>query len=97
MVTLLLDDTQAVPLGDEPVYRAGGTIGMTTSAAFGYRIGRPVALAFLDCDKTGIMEGMRVDVDIARTPFAARVSLAPAFDPSGARMRQTGPQSRATM
>jgi 4-methylaminobutanoate oxidase (formaldehyde-forming) len=88
VATILLDDAQAVPLGNEPVYAsdmAGGRIvGKTTSAAFGYRIGKPVALAFLDA---AIGEGDLVEIDIARHMWTGRVTLRPAFDPTGARMR----------
>jgi 4-methylaminobutanoate oxidase (formaldehyde-forming) len=48
MVVLILDDAEAVPIGDEPVYGNGEIVGKTTSAAFGYRIGRPLALAYLE-------------------------------------------------
>ena len=45
MVSIVLDDPEAVPLGNEPAYSNARIIGKTTSAAFGYRIGKPVALA----------------------------------------------------
>jgi 4-methylaminobutanoate oxidase (formaldehyde-forming) len=89
IVTILLDDIDAVPLGNEPVYASDGSggriVGRTTSAAFGYRVGRPVALAAIDA---GLDEGAPVAIDIARQPFAGRVTLEPAFDPTGARMRK---------
>lgn len=85
VATILFDDVQAVPLGSEPVYAGGKIVGKTTSAAFGYRVGRPVALAALDA---GIGEGDAVDVDIARHLSPGRVTLRPAFDPTGARMRK---------
>jgi glycine cleavage system aminomethyltransferase T len=88
VATILLDDTQAVPLGSEPVYAndmpGGRIVGKTTSAAFGYRIGKPVALAFLNA---AIGEGDLVEIDIARHMWTGRVTLQPAFDPTGARMR----------
>ncbi len=83
MVTLLLDNREAWPLGNEPVYAAGKIIGKTTSAAFGYRIRRPVALAYVN----EAADGMRVAIDIARELHAATVSLAAAYDPQGTRMR----------
>ena len=84
LATILFDDTDAVPLGHEPVYRDGKIVGRTTSAAFGYRIGRPVALGHVEA---GEVDGRRVEIDIAGTRHAARMQLAPAFDPAGARMR----------
>ena len=75
-----------MPLGGEPVYSQGGIVGKTTSAAFGYRIGRPLALAEIDAS---LYEGTAVEIDIARQPFAGRVTLEPAFDPTGARMHRS--------
>ena len=78
-----------MPLGNEPVYAGDGSggriVGRTTSAAFGYRVGRPLALAEIDA---GLDAGAPVAIDIARQPFAGRVALEPAFDPTGARMRE---------
>jgi 4-methylaminobutanoate oxidase (formaldehyde-forming) len=85
IVTVVLDDAEAVPLGNEPVCCAGRIVGKTTSAAFGYRIGRPLALAEVDA---AIGEGDAVEIDIARTMSAGRVTLKPAYDPAGARMRK---------
>ena len=48
LATIVFDDPEAVPLGGEPVRLGDRIIGKTTSAAFGYRIGKPVALAMLD-------------------------------------------------
>lgn len=86
IVTLLFDDEAAVPIGNEPVYVADRIAGKTTSAAFGYRIGRPLAIADLAL-ADACVDGAAVDVDIAGTRYAARVSLKPAFDPTGKRMR----------
>ncbi len=85
MVTLLLDSQSAVPLGNEPVTLDGAIVGQTTSAAFGYRIGRPLALAYVEA--THAQGGQRLAVDIAGTSFAGTVSTAPAYDPKSARMR----------
>ncbi|TPE51924.1 GcvT family protein [Amaricoccus solimangrovi] len=84
MVSLVLDDVAAVPLGHEPVYLGDEIVAKTTSAAFGYRVGKPVALAFC---KTPVADGTRVKVDIARALFDATVIVGPAYDPTGARMK----------
>ena len=77
LVSLIFDDLDAVPIGGEPVYRDGVVIGQTTSAAFGHRIGAPVAIAYLNGPveiDTGLIE---VDVDIARVMVKATVTLKP--------------------
>lgn len=83
MVSIVLDDFDAMPLGNEPVYCNGRIVGKTTSAAFGYRVGKPIALAYLE----GIGDQASVEIDIARNLFSGRVSLVPVFDPTGSRMR----------
>ena len=62
-------------------------VGKTTSAAFGYRIGRPVALALIDADRLAGAPEKRVDVDIAGFRHSGAVSFGAAYDPRGMRMR----------
>ena len=87
IASIVLEDAEAVPLGGEPVRLGEWIVGKTTSAAFGYRIGRPVALALIDAESLAGAPECRVDVDIAGSRAPGVVSFAPAFDPSGARMR----------
>ena len=89
IVSIILDDQGAVPLGDEPVLDGGRIIGKTTSAAFGYRIGSPVALALVE--RTSAMEGNTLAIDIAGDHAPGLVTLEPVFDPTGARMRLSSP------
>ncbi|MEL7012084.1 MAG: FAD-dependent oxidoreductase [Pseudomonadota bacterium] len=84
LVTVILDNVDAMPLGHEPIYAGDEIIGQTTSAAFGYRIGKPLALAHVhkrDVDQ------LRVELDIAGTRFGAILQYACAFDPNGDRMK----------
>ena len=87
IASIVLDDAEAVPLGGEPVRLGERIVGKTTSAAFGYRIGRPVALALIDAEPLAGASECRVDIDIAGSRAPGVVSFAPAYDPSGARMR----------
>ena len=82
VVSLVLEDAGAVPLGHEPIMLDGTIIGQTTSCAFGHRIGKPVALGHIDRPVEGVM---RVQVDIARVLFDATLTDGPIFDPDGAR------------
>ena len=87
MVTIVLDDPQAMPLGNEPVYLDGSIIGQTTSAAFGYRIGKPVAIAQIETSPAQSLADLAVEVDIAHSKFSGIISLTSAYDPKGQRMR----------
>ena len=87
IVSLLLFDTNTVPIGGEPVYSGDKIIGKTTSAAFGYRINQPIALALIVSNS--IEENQIVDIDIAGQKTQARVIVGAAFDPSGKKMKPT--------
>lgn len=86
IVSLQFEDKQAVPLGNEPVSLNGSIVGKTTSAAYGFRVDSPVAIADLS-EKAAVAEGARVNVDIAGQQFDATVSLTALFDATGKRMR----------
>ncbi len=87
IISLTLDDETAIPLGHEPIYLEGNVIGQTSSCAFGYRTGKPIALGHV---KTPVADGSSVQIDIARSLFNATVTTGPLFDPKGKRMRETG-------
>ncbi|MCP4469903.1 MAG: FAD-dependent oxidoreductase [Gammaproteobacteria bacterium] len=87
LVSIVFDAIDAQPLGNEPVYHDGKIIGKTTSAAFGYRVGKPVAIALLQNDSGLELDGLRVDIDIARSQNAGTITLDAAWDPTGASMR----------
>lgn len=89
LVTLIFDDQSATPLGHEPVLLDGKIIGTTSSAAFGYRIQRPLALAHVSTPALEALEpaGLAVEVDVTGRRYGARLQLAPAYDPKGERMK----------
>jgi 4-methylaminobutanoate oxidase (formaldehyde-forming) len=88
IVSIVLDSIEAQPLGNEPVYFNGDIIGKTTSAAFGYRIGKPVAIALVKTGSEMDLDGLKVEVDIARNHFSGYITLNAAYDPDGSRMRR---------
>jgi 4-methylaminobutanoate oxidase (formaldehyde-forming) len=88
VITVVLDNQTAVPLGHEPIYLDGAIIGETSSAAYGYRIGAPLALGHVRQDVT---DGQEVAIDIAGTRVPGRVVIGPAFDPEGLRMKPHSP------
>lgn len=81
--SIIFDDANAWPIGNEPIYQGDRIVGQTTSAAFGHRIDAHIAIATVDAD---VAEAI-VEVDIAGEKFTARTHTKAVFDPSGARMR----------
>ena len=88
LMSLVLENTLAVPLGDEPILLAGRVVGRATSAAFGYRIGRPVALGYVDSDAAEL--GCRLCLDLGGIIEPARAVLGPALDFRGAMSMDDG-------
>ena len=89
ITTLVLYDGDAVPLGNEPIYHNDKIVGKTSSAAFGYRIGKPLALGYIAVNNTdNTLESKTVQIDIAGTLYDATVSYRAVFDPTGQRMKQ---------
>ena len=86
IVSIVLSDKHAVPLGNEPVMQEGKIVGRTTSAAFGFRIDAPVALANI-AEPDARRTGAGLVIDIAGTRFQGRVVAGAVFDPQGRRMR----------
>ena len=84
LISLTLDDLNAVPIGGAPIYLGDQIIGQTTSCAFGFRVGKPIALGHV---KGMIPDNTRVNVDIARQLYSAKVSTGPLFDGDGLRMK----------
>jgi glycine cleavage system aminomethyltransferase T len=87
LVSIVFDSLDAQPLGNEPVYHNGRIIGKTTSAAFGYRTGKPVAIALIEFESEKNLHQLEVDVDIARSQNAGTIKLNSVHDPEGSSMR----------
>ncbi len=86
IVSILFGDDGAVPLGHEPVFSRGELIGHTTSAAYGFRVGAPVALANLSRSEC-CQAGVKVETRIAGIDYPGRVFARSVFDVRGERMR----------
>ena len=84
LVSVILRDENAVPIGHEPIYCGDKIVGHTTSAAFGYRINKPIALAHVQVDEP---DGCHCEVDITGKRFEGTMQFSPAFDPSGTIMK----------
>lgn len=83
IVTMVFDDNDAWPIGNEPIYQGDRIVGQTTSATYGHRVNAHIAIATVDAD----VSEANIEVDIAGIKFAARTQPRASFDPSGERMR----------
>ena len=88
LMSFVIDDEDAHPLGDEPIYHCGELVGQCTSAAFGHRVGRPIALGFVRSD---VDVSSPLSLDIAGTHTSARACDGAVFDPLGLRLRTPSP------
>jgi dimethylglycine dehydrogenase len=91
MMSLLeIDVDTADATGDEPVFLADGTpAGQVSSGAYGYTVGKSLAIAYLLAGVAG--PGDEVEVAILGRPHKARVLDKPPFDPEGNRLRDREP------
>jgi dimethylglycine dehydrogenase len=86
MVLLEIDALEADASGSEPIFATDGTpIGQVSSGAYGYFVGKSLALAYLKAGSAA--PGDTVHVAILGQPHKARVLERPPFDPDGVRLR----------
>ena len=88
LVILALDAAQtdasnADATGGEPIFKDGKGIGRVTSGAYGYSVGKSLALGYV----TGVSEGDEVEVMVLGMPHKATILAEPPFDPKGEKLR----------
>lgn len=84
IVSLTFADDSVVPLGHEPIIYNNTIVGKTTSCAYGYRVGKPIALAQVSMM---LNSGSQVEVDVAGRLYQAQVNLEALYDAPGTRMK----------
>jgi 4-methylaminobutanoate oxidase (formaldehyde-forming) len=90
LVQFLLEDPAPLLYHNEPIYRDGVRVGITTSAMYGHTLGGAVALGYVtapaDAGAEFIGSG-RFEIEAAGARLRARASLRPLYDPTGLRTR----------
>jgi 4-methylaminobutanoate oxidase (formaldehyde-forming) len=81
---LVLADSRAVALGNEPVRIGGNISGRVTSGGYGYTVERSIAYAYVPPE---VEVGAEVEVNVFGEWIAAEVAREPLFDPKGERVR----------
>ncbi|RLA13024.1 MAG: glycine cleavage system protein T [Gammaproteobacteria bacterium] len=83
---LLFDDDIACECyGNEAVYHNGDLIGLTTSGAYGHRIGKSLAFAYLKPES--ISQGLEVTIDTSVGSRSAHIEMDAAYDASNQKLR----------
>ncbi|MEM7319215.1 MAG: aminomethyltransferase family protein, partial [Pseudomonadota bacterium] len=72
--------------GGEPVFLPDGTpVGRVTSGAYGYSVGKSLAIGFADPRVAG--PGTTVEIYVLGKPHRAKILAEPPFDPTGQKLR----------
>ncbi|HEX9126456.1 MAG TPA: FAD-dependent oxidoreductase [Methylomirabilota bacterium] len=90
LVSFVLDDPEALPWGDEPIWCEGAIVGSTTSAAYGHTLGRAVAMGYVRREggvDAAYLATARFEIEIAGDRFSARGGLRAPYDPDGRRIK----------
>ena len=90
LVSFVLEDPQALPLGDEPIWCEGSIVGSITSAAYGHTLGRAVAMGYVS--RPGGVDAAYLsqacfEIEIAGDRFSARGGFKAPYDPDGLRVK----------
>ncbi len=80
-----VDASDADAIGDEPIWRDGKVIGWVTSGGYGHCVNKSLALGYIEKAHAEAEAGFEIEIIGERRP-AVRLA-APAFDPTGVRMR----------
>jgi glycine cleavage system aminomethyltransferase T/glycine/D-amino acid oxidase-like deaminating enzyme len=85
LACLVVETTDALPHGDEPVLEGDRVVGYVSAADRGHVVGATIALAYLPVELAE--PGTALDVEILGERRAAAVVEAPIYDPGGERLR----------
>jgi len=85
LVTILIDDPEAVVTGNEPVFVGNDCIGQITSGNYGYSVGKYVAFAYVPVEHAVV--GTAVEVEYLAERFSAVISNDVPFDPKNEKMK----------
>ena len=89
-----VDSVEADASGGEPIFTHEGTpVGRVTSGAYGYSVGKSLAIGYADPNVAG--PGDTVEIFILGQPHRAKILAEPPFDPKGHKLRDVQPVAEA--
>jgi 4-methylaminobutanoate oxidase (formaldehyde-forming) len=84
LVSFVLEDPEALPLGDEPIWCDGRIVGSTSSTAYGHTLGRAVAMGYVTRPggvDAAYLSQARFEIEIAGDRFARAAASRPRTTP----------------
>ena len=85
LVYLEVEAKDADVLGNEPVLCNGKIIGLTTSGAYGFRVKKSLAFAYIEASFNEI--GKELSINIQGEKIKTKIIQEPAFDPDNERLK----------
>jgi 4-methylaminobutanoate oxidase (formaldehyde-forming) len=89
MLQFLLDDPQPLLFHNEAIVRDGDIVSIITSGNYGHHLGAAIGLGYVPCEGESEADVLasKYEIEIAGMRMAAKVSLAPMYDPKALRVR----------
>ena len=89
MLQFRLTDPEPLLYHNEPVLRDGEIVSYLTSGSYGHHLGGAIGMGYVPCKGESADEVLAssYEIDVAGTRVKAEVSLAPMYDPKGARTK----------
>ena len=85
LVYLELDAKDADALGNEPVFYNNKRVGLTTSGAYGFRVKKSLAFAYVDSSLDKLNNEFQINIQ--GNKINAKIIQEPAFDPENKRLK----------
>jgi 4-methylaminobutanoate oxidase (formaldehyde-forming) len=90
LVQLRLEDERELLFHEEPLFADGRPVGVTTSGAFGHRVGASLGMGYVTMDEpvtAALLQATRFEVGIGDRRVSARAQLGAWYDPKNERIR----------
>ena len=84
LIALAVDARDADAIGDEPIWNDGKVVGWVTSGGYGHRVGKSIALGYVD---KSAADAARFEVELIGERRDAVRLTEPAYDPRGLLLR----------
>ena len=85
IVYLEIDEDKADARGNEPVYHENKIVGVVTSGAYGFRVNKSLAFAYVNSDLT--KEGTELFIEIQGQKRKAKILNSPTYDPENKKLK----------